>query len=208
MREEGNTANTYTFGGADSVVEIMEIPSQVLAVAGADGAAGAAGADGADGADGAGAAPAQDEGTQIVATPTAYNFVGDGVVVTDVGGVATITIVGGGGAPPTHTSQYMALKATNVPLASDFEGTNGVAFAAGEHTAVAPNTPAGNVYLMLWRISTDTEPIFLDVNNSGFNQFGALIKQTATIDLTNGDTGEVWITENALTYQAASVEFR
>ena len=61
---------------------------------------------------------------------------------------------------------------------------------------------------MLWRIATDTEPVFLDVNSAGLNQFGALIKQVATIDLTNGDTGEVWITENALTYQGASVEFR
>ena len=48
MMEEGDTANTYTFGGSDSVVEIVEIPSQVVGVAGA------AGADGADGADGTG----------------------------------------------------------------------------------------------------------------------------------------------------------
>ena len=112
------------------------------------------------------------------------------------------------GAPPTHTSQYLALKATDDPTAADFEGANGVAFADGSHTAIAPNAPAGNVYLLLWRISTDPEPAFLDVNNSGFNQFGAVTKQVATIDLTNGDTGEVWVSENALAYQAASVEFR
>ena len=35
--EETNTANTYTFGGADNVVEIVEIPSEVRGVAGADG---------------------------------------------------------------------------------------------------------------------------------------------------------------------------
>ena len=175
---------------------------------GADGATGPAGADGADGADGAGAAPAQDEGTVVVATPSAYNFVGDGVVVTNVGGVATVTIVGGGGVPSTHTSQYLALKATDDPTAADFEGANGVAFATGTHTAMAPNTPAGNVYLLLWRIDTDPEPVFLDVNNSGLNQFGAVTKQVATLDLTNGDTGEVWVSENALPYQAASVEFR
>ena len=40
MREEGNTANTYTFGGADSVVEIIEIPSQVIGVQGPPGADG------------------------------------------------------------------------------------------------------------------------------------------------------------------------
>ena len=194
--EEGNTSNTYTFGGSDSIIEIIEIPSEIVGVEGSPGPAGA------------GAAPAQDEGAEVVAAPTAYNFVGDGVVLSDVGGVATVTIVGGGGTPSTHTSQYLALKATALPLAADFEGANGVAFASGEHTAVAPSTPAGNVYLMLWRIETDDEPNFLDVNNSGLNQFGALIKEAATIDLTNGDTGEVWITENALPYQGATVEFR
>ena len=76
MVEEGNTANTYTIGGTDSVVEIIEIPSEIVGI---------------EGADGAGASPVQDEGTQVVATPTALNFVGDGVVVTDVGGIATVT---------------------------------------------------------------------------------------------------------------------
>ena len=140
---------------------------------GATGPAGAAGAngndgnDGADGADGTGSAPVQDEGSEIVATPTAFNFVGAGVVVTNVGGVATVTIVGGSAAPSTHTSQYLALKATADAVAADFEGANGEAFADGSHTAMAPNTPAGNVYLLLWRISTDPEPVFLDVNGSG-----------------------------------------
>ena len=46
MMEEGDTANTYTFGGPDSVVEIVEIPSQVVGVQGP------AGADGADGSGG------------------------------------------------------------------------------------------------------------------------------------------------------------
>ena len=175
---------------------------------GATGPAGPAGPAGAAGADGTGSVPIQDEGTEVVAAPTAHNFVGAGVVVTNVGGVATITIAGGSAVPSTHTSQYLALKATDDPTAADFEGANGMAFADGSHTAIAPSTPAGNVYLLLWRISTDPEPVFLDVNNSGFNQFGAVMKQVATIDLTNGDTGEVWISENALAYQAASVEFR
>ena len=149
----------------------------------------------------------QDEGTDLAAV-TSINLVGAGVVGTVVGGVLTITIAGGSAVPSTHSSQYLALKATDDPTAADFEGANGVAFAVGTHTAIAPSTPAGNVYLLLWRISTDPEPVFLDVNNSGFNQFGAVMKQVATIDLTNGDTGEVWVSENALAYQAASVEFR
>ena len=127
-------------------MEVM-VQRTVPLAPGDDGATGPAGPAGADGADGAGAAPAQDEGITVVATPSAYNFVGDGVVVTNVGGVARVTIVGGGGVPHTHTSQYLALKATDDPTAADFEGANGVAFATGNHTVVAPNTPAGNVYL-------------------------------------------------------------
>lgn len=41
--------------------------------------------------------PIQDEGIEILSNPEAINFVGDGVTVTDVGGVATVTIGGGGG---------------------------------------------------------------------------------------------------------------
>ena len=63
---------------------------------GTDGMDGATGDTGPAGADGAGAAPVQDEGTQVVATPSAFNFVGDGVAVTDVSGVATVTVPGGG----------------------------------------------------------------------------------------------------------------
>jgi hypothetical protein len=44
-----------------------------------------------------GAVPVQDEGTTVVASPTAINFVGAGVNVTNSGGVATVTIPGGGG---------------------------------------------------------------------------------------------------------------
>src|SRR6056297_2330862 len=45
---------------------------------------------------GGGSIPAQDDGVQIVAAPTALNFTGAGITVTDVGGVATIDITGGG----------------------------------------------------------------------------------------------------------------
>ena len=45
---------------------------------------------------GGGSIPTQDDGVTIVAAPTAHNFVGAGVIVTDVAGVATITISGAG----------------------------------------------------------------------------------------------------------------
>lgn len=47
---------------------------------------------------GGGAVPVQEEGTTVVASPTAINFVGAGVTATNSGGVATVTIPGGGGA--------------------------------------------------------------------------------------------------------------
>ena len=40
MAEESNTGSTYTIGGADSVVEIVEIPSEVIGSAGPPGVAG------------------------------------------------------------------------------------------------------------------------------------------------------------------------
>ena len=148
----------------------------------------------------------QDEGMDLAAV-TSINLVGAGVAGAVANGVLTIAIAGGG-VPPTHTSQYLALKSTDNPLAADFEGANGVAFTGASHTATAPATPAGNVYLLLWRISTDPEPTFLDVDDTGLNAFGTLMKQAATIDLTNGDTGEVWVSENALPYQGSLIEFR
>jgi hypothetical protein len=46
---------------------------------------------------GGGSVPVEDDGSQIVAAPTALNFTGAGITVTDVGGVATIDVPGGGG---------------------------------------------------------------------------------------------------------------
>jgi len=43
------------------------------------------------------AVPVQDDEVEIVADPSAINFKGAGVVVADVGGVATVTVAGGGG---------------------------------------------------------------------------------------------------------------
>lgn len=48
------------------------------------------------GGSGGGAVPVQDEGTTVVASPTAINFVGAGVSATNSDGVATVTIPGGG----------------------------------------------------------------------------------------------------------------
>jgi hypothetical protein len=50
---------------------------------------------------GGGSVPIEDDGVQIVASPTAINFTGSGVAVTDVGGVATVEVPGVGDALPT-----------------------------------------------------------------------------------------------------------
>ena len=89
---------------APLVQTAMAVQQRAAGAAGMDGATGPTGPAGADGADGAGAAPIQDEGTAVVATPTAINFVGNGVVVTNVGGVATVTIAGGAMPPTTHAT--------------------------------------------------------------------------------------------------------
>ena len=54
---------------------------------------------GAAGGGGGGSVPVQDEGVPVVLVPTALNFTGTGVAVTDVGGVATVAVAGGAGTP-------------------------------------------------------------------------------------------------------------
>ena len=137
------------------------------------------------------ATPAQDEGTEVVATPTAFNFVGDGVVVTEVSGVATVTIPGGGGNTPTHSEQYLAGKATSAFVAADFTGTEGVAYATGEHTATMP-TVTGNVFAAVARLATDPDPTFADVNGTGLNQFSDFTQQSGTVTL-GGSAYNVWV---------------
>lgn len=56
-----------------------------------------------------GAVPIQDEGTTVVATPTAINFVGAGVTTTDSSGVATVTIPGTGAAAWKWSGRVTAL---------------------------------------------------------------------------------------------------
>lgn len=55
---------------------------------------------------GGGAIPVQDDGTTIVSSPSAINFTGDGVTVTDASGVATVNIPGGGGSSLTRATLF------------------------------------------------------------------------------------------------------
>ena len=173
---------------------------------GTDGNDGAAGPAGADGSDGTGAAPVQDEGTVVVATPTGFNFVGSGVVVTAVGTVATVTITGGGGGTPTHSDQYLAGKATSTFVAGDFTGAQGVAYAASAHSATMPAV-TGNVYAGVARLTSDPAPTYADVNGTGLNQFSDFTQQAGTIAL-GGSSFNVWASDNAVFATGDIVEFR
>lgn len=86
------------------------------------------------GGGGGGAVPVQEEGTTVVASPTAINFVGAGVMATNSSGVATVTIPGGGGGTsfdPTAQAWGLingnpattALAVSGLPITLTFVGT-------------------------------------------------------------------------------------
>ena len=152
----------------------------------------------------------QDEGTELTDALATLNFAGEGVTASLSGGVVTVNIPGTGGVPPTHTAeQYLALKSgSDAFTAADFtDADRGVAFGTGSHTATAPSMPTGNVQLGLARLASDPTPNFLDINATGLNQFGALMQQSGTVTI-SGSTYNVWVHENSLPYQGATVEFR
>jgi hypothetical protein len=84
---------------------------------------------------GAGAVPVQEEGTTVVTTPTAINFVGAGVTATNAGGVATVTIPGGGGGGIPELGETSSIYQT-VSASGGLIGI-GVAFATGSANADA-----------------------------------------------------------------------
>ena len=109
---------------------------------------------------------------------------------------------------PTHTSdQYVATKAISNFVAGNATGANGVAFADGSHTATIPDTLAGNVYVGLFRLSSDPAPVFLDIGASGFNQIGGVTQQAGTVTI-NAQTYDVWVTNNSGDYGGEPIEFR
>ena len=109
---------------------------------------------------------------------------------------------------PTHTTdQYVAIKATSSFDAADFTGANGDPFPAGSSVGTVPNTLTGNVFAAFARLASDPTPNFLDLDNSGINQFGALMQQAGT-ETVNSAAYNVWVLENAGAYQGVSAEFR
>ena len=113
---------------------------------------------------------------------------------------------GGSGPAPTHTEQYLAGKATSTFVATDFTGTAGVEYAAGEHTATMP-TVTGNVFAAVARIATDPDPTYADVNGTGLNQFADFTQQTGTVTI-GGAAYNVWVSDFAVFATGDEVEFR
>ena len=97
----------------------------------------------------AAAVPAQDEGTQVVATPSALNFVGAGVTLTDVSGVATVTIPGGAVSAPTRPL-YGGWKAT-VPV----NQLSTLTTSSDSHVLTIPAASTAAEYFSIWRADVD-----------------------------------------------------
>jgi len=133
----GNAVNDTIFWVAK-----MSGAAGAAGVDGTDGTDGTDGADGAQGIPGSGSSIAvQDEGVNVPNTPhTILNFIGGSVVATDAGGgIADITITGGGGG--------VTVEDEGTPLATvadtlDFVGTGVVASGTGTTKTI---TIAGNV---------------------------------------------------------------
>jgi hypothetical protein len=102
---------------------------------------------------GVAAVPVEDDGTQIVASPTVLNFIGDGVTVTDVGGEASIAIPGGSISPLTTKgdlytydtdSQRLGVGTNGQVLTADSAEATGLKWA---NTAISsPLTTKGDIY--------------------------------------------------------------
>ena len=87
----------------------------------------------------AGGIAVQDEGANVVASANRINFVGNGVVASNVGGVATITISGGGNGTPGGTNTQVQFNDAGV-----FGGNAGFTFNKTSTTLTANNIVASS----------------------------------------------------------------
>lgn len=77
--------------------------------------------------------PVQDEGSEITPDPSAINFVGAGVIVTDVAGVATVTIAG----LPAGSGDVVGPASATDNEVPRFDGTTGKLLQAGSSIFIA-----------------------------------------------------------------------
>lgn len=128
---------------------------------------------------GGGSVPVQDDGVEQVATPTALNFTGAGVTVTDVSGVATIDIPGGGAGSDSGDVSFVR---TSVSVTNgDFETGDGtgwtvdtgtisvVAFAASSWDDPSIATASDNGTYILTGGSQALLTLHQDIDISGDN---------------------------------------
>ena len=109
--------------------------------------------------------------------------------------------------PPTHTTQYVAVKATNDFDGADFTGANGIEFGPGAFATV-PSTLTGNVFFAVARPATDDAPTYADLDDSGTNQIGTSLVENAVSVLIGGVTYDRWISSAAANFGGAKLEFR
>jgi len=121
-----------------------------------------------------GSVPVEDDGTEIVAAPTAINFTGNGVTVTDNTGVATVDIPGGGLPAWSVQTANVTVSAGDRVLAN----TSGGAF-----TATLPSSPTTGDEVWFADIGSNWATNNLTVDGDGANVDGAA---TFTADTNEG----------------------
>ena len=118
------------------------------------------------------------------------------MVVTDVGGVATVTIAGGGGTTPTHTS-YCGISADEAFTAAEFlAGTSGTgnalaipAYTGTRHVGFARPTSEGAITALY---------LYAQGSPNTQNQISAWTVETVELDI-GGDPHYVVRSNNLLT---------
>lgn len=96
----------------------------------------------------------QDEGTAVVANPTAINFTGAGVSVSNASGVATVNIPGGGGSGGSGTTYAATITWTGTTTTGIF-------------TTTQNNLPAGWTYTITSNLSNGSRTIEINTGIIG-----------------------------------------
>ena len=135
----------------------------------------------------------QQNGVQVVAAAAVINFVGNGVTVTEVGGVATVTITGTVNPPQASHSNFIALTADNLAATVD---TAAAIVSDDLNPTVTLPTFTGNRYIQI--LQSQAHTAFTSIVISGINQFGAftVTENARTID---GQAYRQYVTTNLIT---------
>lgn len=116
--------------------------------------------------------PVQDNGSEIVAAPTALNFIGAGVTVTDTVGVATIDIPASGGGGSTVITQDEGAQVDAVATTLNFVGDGVTAADAGSNVTTITIPGSGATVI------TQDDGVEVDATASTLNFTGAGVTTT------------------------------